>query len=388
MLYITLLDQFHPGIYSSQVIDVCDYLNKKHNAKIRLLAFLSIRELQSTNAKKKIKELSPDAIVLPAFPGLKNFQLTAILLFFVCLFTGERKAICRNVFCTRMALRIKKVGLLKKVVFDGRSAMSSEIEEYDVFPVDYLRKNVREFEKYVVLNADFRMAVSQQLVSYWKEFFDYTGDKHVVIPCTLDRKHFNTGISIDQNQVSKIKSELGIRENEIVFVYSGSTAPWQSFLLLKEIFGPLLKQNERIKILFLSKSNKDNEQFAREFPGRVFIKWLEHKDILTYLACCDYGILTRNQSYTNKVASPTKFAEYLYAGLSVVISENLGDFSKFVEKHNCGIVINEDSFISYDFEKLTSTQIERNKLLAENYFFKDAKVIDSAYKRIVTSLNN
>ena len=74
MLYITLLDQFHPGIYSSQVIDVCDYLNKKHNAKIRVLAFLSIKELLYTDAKKRLHELSPTAIVLPAFPKLRYFQ--------------------------------------------------------------------------------------------------------------------------------------------------------------------------------------------------------------------------------------------------------------------------------------------------------------------------
>ncbi|MBL7918545.1 MAG: hypothetical protein JNM96_09110, partial [Bacteroidia bacterium] len=166
MLYITLLDQFHPGIYSSQVIDVCDYLNKKHNAKIRIVAFLSIKELRNTNAKLKLKQLSPNAIVLPAFPKLKYFQWTAILLFFVCLFTGERVAICRNVFCTKMALHLKKMGILKKVVFDGRSAMAAEIGEYDVFPVNYLRNNVFKFEKYVVNESDYLMAVSEKLVEF------------------------------------------------------------------------------------------------------------------------------------------------------------------------------------------------------------------------------
>ena len=78
MLYITLLDQFHPGIYSSQVIDVCDFLTKKYNVKIRVVAFLSIRELINTDARRRLKTLSPSAIVFPSFPGLKNFQLTMI----------------------------------------------------------------------------------------------------------------------------------------------------------------------------------------------------------------------------------------------------------------------------------------------------------------------
>ena len=110
MLYITLLDQFHPGIYSSQVVDVCDHLNQKHKANIRLVAFLSIKELLRTDAKKQLKKIAPSAIVFPSMPGLKNFEWTAIFLFFICLFTGERIAICRNVFCTKMALRVKKLG--------------------------------------------------------------------------------------------------------------------------------------------------------------------------------------------------------------------------------------------------------------------------------------
>ncbi len=191
MIYVTLLDQFHPGIYSSQVIDVCDYLNKKHNANIRLVAFLAIKELVRSDAKKKIKRLAPSAIVLPAFPGLKNFEWTAIFLFCVCLFTGERVAICRNAFCAKMALRVKKIGLLKKVVLDGRSALSAEIKEYDVFPVNYLRNNIRRIEAYSVNNSDFRIAVSNTLVDYWEQNFKYKKGKEVVIPCTLDSKFFN-----------------------------------------------------------------------------------------------------------------------------------------------------------------------------------------------------
>ena len=111
MLYITLLDQFHPGIYSSQVVDVCDHLNQKYKANIRIVAFLSLKELMRTDAKKQLKKIAPSALIFPSMPGLKNFEWTAIFLFLICLFTGERIAICRNVFRTKMALRIKRVRL-------------------------------------------------------------------------------------------------------------------------------------------------------------------------------------------------------------------------------------------------------------------------------------
>jgi hypothetical protein len=386
MIYVTLLDQFHPGIYSSQVIDVCDYLNIKYKAKIRVVAFLSIRELIKTDAKRRLKALSPNAIVFPAFPGLKNFQQTAIFLFFICLFTGERVAICRNVFCAKMALQVKKIGLLKKVVFDGRSAMTAEIGEYDVFPVDYLRKNVKSFEFYVVNNVDFRMAVSQQLVNYWRENFGYNQNNHVVIPCTLDRKHFNKETYMFNHGIKKTKEELEIKEDNIVYVYSGSTAPWQSFELLEKTFAPFLSANENTKLLFLSKENSDNLELKAKFPDQVFIKWVEHKDVLTYLQCCDYGILIREQSETNKVASPTKFAEYLYAGLKVLVSKNLGDFSSFVKEHDCGYVVDENDVNSGLFKKVDVDARKRCFDLANLFFKKEADINDTSYKRLMDAV--
>jgi len=387
LLYVTLLDQFHPGIYSSQVIDVCDYLNEKHNAKIRIVAFLSIRELIRSDAKKKLKELSPTAIVFPSFPGLKNFQLTAFFLFFICLFTGERKAICRNVFCAKMALRVKKWGILKKVVMDGRSAMAAEIGEYNVFPVDYLRDNVKEFEKYTVNNSDFRMAVSNKLIEYWQKNYNYKGQDHVVIPCTLDRKHFKKNDFTVSEEIDRLKKEFGIKQGDVVLAYSGSTAPWQSFELLEKMFVPLLEKDQRIKILFLSKQNNDNRKLMEKYPTRVIIKWVEHKDVLNNLACCDYGILVREQSDTNKVASPTKFAEYLYAGLKVLISEKLGDFSEFVKQHKCGYVLNELSNTWPAFEEVSLQEKKYCFALANDHFKKESEKNNLAYTKLMNYLN-
>ena len=383
MLYITLLDQFHPGIYSSQVIDVCDYLNKKHNAKIRLVAFLSIKELYRSDAKKKIKQLSPNALVLPAFPGLKNFEWTALLLFFVCFFTGERAAICRNVFCTKMALRIRKTGMLKKVVLDGRSSLTAEIEEYDVFPVDYLRKNIRRIESYSVNHADFRISVSLKLVNYWKQQFNYNSENHVVIPCTLDTKYFSDETFFLDERTETIKRELGILSTDIVLVYSGSIAPWQSFELLENILSPLLDENQNVKVLFLSKESNDNRRFCETYKGRVFIKWLDHKDVLSYLHCCDYGLLLREQSDTNKVASPVKFAEYLYAGLPILMTENIGDFSQFVQQNKCGYVINEKQQNWSFLKKSGVAEKEKCFALVKTFFTKESEINNNSYQKLV-----
>ncbi|HTA62759.1 MAG TPA: hypothetical protein VK835_09900 [Bacteroidia bacterium] len=276
--------------------------------------------------------------------------------------------------------------MLKKVVFDGRSAMTAEIEEYDVFPVDYLRKNVKQFESDVVQNVDFRMAVSEQLVSYWQQNLEYNQNNHVVIPCTLDRKHFNMETYVFDSKVHEIKKDMGIKEEDVIFVYSGSTAPWQSFTLLEEKFTPLLVANRNNKLLFLSKQNEDNLNLKKKFPDQVFIKWVEHQDVLTNLQCCDYGILVREQSETNRVASPTKFAEYLYAGLKVLVSENLGDFSSFVVEHDCGYIVSENNFDKNTLKKVDLETKKKCFELANLYFKKEAGVNDSAYKILMSAI--
>lgn len=384
MLYITLLDQFHPGIYSSQVVDVCDHINKNHQRKIRILAFLSIKELIRTNARKELRKISPTALIYPSFPGLRYFELTAIFLFFICLFTGERVAICRNVFCTKMALRIRSWGLLNKVILDGRSAMAAEIEEYDVFPVPYLRKNIRAIESFSVLNADYRIAVSSKLISYWRDNYGYSKGDHVVIPCTLDSKYFSANDRLLSEKSIDKRKELGFQPKDIILVYSGSNAPWQSFALLKEFLEEVFTRNNNTKCLFLSKENSEIEELKNKYPTRIVCKWLQQSQVPKYLSICDYGILLREQSITNKVASPVKFAEYLSCGLKVVISNNLGDLTEFVRDHNVGYIYSKGSTINLN--EVENSEKQRIVRFAKENFGKDSPSILNSYEALLSKI--
>ena len=70
-------------------------------------------------------------------------------------------------------------------------------------------------------------------------------------------------------------------------------------------------------------------------------KFVEPKQIRSYLQCCDYGILFREKNGTNIVSSPVKFGKYLSCGLKILISDNVGDYSDLVYKNNLGHVISD-----------------------------------------------
>ncbi|WP_161887651.1 glycosyltransferase family protein [Pontibacter russatus] len=380
MLYITLGDQ-PSGVYEGQVIDVCHFLNQNFNTDLRLVAFLSIRDFKTN--KYKIKTGYPRSIVLPMFPKLKNWQLNSITLALVCLLTGERAAICRNVLATNIALTLRKVGLLKKVCYDGRGAIAAEWEEYEVVEEESLRKGIAKYEKTAVLASDYRMAVSTKLVSYWHERYGYTSKAHILIPCTLSY-HFDITLP-GEAEIVQLRNEFGYQKDDIILVYSGSTAGWQSFALLQDFLQPLLASNTSVKVLFLSKEDENNKAFKDAYQEQVAIRWLKPDEVNKFLTIADYGILIRENTVTNKVASPTKFAEYMISGLAVIITPDLGDYTQFVINNNCGFVTDGN-----DVAILKPTAYaERVRLneLAKLHFMKESSANRLQYAQLVQTLS-
>ena len=50
----------------------------------------------------------------------------------------------------------------------------------------------------------------------------------------------------------------------------------------------------------------------------------------------DVGLLLRDDLPVNRVASPTKFAEYCLCGLPVLTTPYVGDFSEYVRQFSLG----------------------------------------------------
>lgn len=360
--YITLLDQYHPGIYDSQVIDVIKYWNKLEY-DTRLYAFLSIKELIKTDAKQKIKNQLPNARVLPAFPKLRWFRATRFLLAMILFLDGRKMVVARNVFACTIALWCKKIGVAKKVLLDARSATSAEIKEFDVFPVPYLRDHIEQIEKEAVLKSDFRLAVSDALICYWKKKYNYTSPNHVVVPCTL-----NQGFSV--KQIVPIES---IERDAISVVYAGSNAPWQGLNLIDEF----LEIHPQIQCTLLTKENALTAEMKAKYGPRLQIKWLKTNEVVQEMTKHDYGLLLRPFCETNKVASPGKFAEYLAAGLNVICSKEIGDYASFIAHHSCGMVWDNTSALVLNKTPLNTKKANQN--LVQEHFLKSSVSNTSSY---------
>jgi len=375
VVYLTYNDQ-PSGVYGSQVCDVVEYLSAHGSEKVQLVAFVSLRGFGAS--RRKIKALSPSACVVPMFPRMKNWRVNTISLWFILLWMRPRVVMARGVFATKLALRARKMLKKFKLVFDARGAYYAEFSEYQLSDSIEMIETVKRLEDEVLRQSDAQLAVSNALVNYWKTQYNLDLSATAeIIPCTLSHAAQHALQPASSRQESR--RALNVTDDEVLLVYSGSAAGWQSFTGLFDWLLQLMRAKPRVKLLLMTPVDTLANTPLAEMAERVILRWVSPQEVSQYLNMGDYGLLLREDSVTNQVASPTKFAEYLAAGLHVLISPDLGDFPGFVEKHQCGMVIQPGSFP--EFNVATPEEMARMNTLALAHFSKSGYL--QAYARLL-----
>ena len=144
---------------------------------------------------------------------------------------------------------------------------------------------------------------------------------------------------------------------------------------------PILSSNIHIKLLFLSDYDEKIIKLQSEFKNQITCKKVKANEVPDYLIAADYGLLIREKSVTNKVASPVKFAEYLACGLMVIISEDMGDYTEFTSLNKCGSLskdLFEISKISLE-QKLNIRKSTINEFRKQHFILSYERLLNSLY---------
>ena len=181
-----------------------------------------------------------------------------------------------------------------------------------------------------------RIAVSFALVDYWREEFGYAKDGHVVVPCTLSAHHASP--MPHQNEIARRRTAFGMALDQIVICYAGSEAEWQSIAKLGTWLDTLMTRDPSVALLMMTRADLSGTPILKNYPDRVHQIWVTPDRVRETMEIADFGLLVREPTTTNRVAAPTKFAEYLAAGLKIMISPGVGDYSQMVEEQNLGVI--------------------------------------------------
>jgi glycosyltransferase involved in cell wall biosynthesis len=369
-MYFLTINEAPEGVLKSQAFDVCRFLEKKFKIQVTLIAIISIRTFFKT--RKQFKKNYHRTIILPGIPGINNWKKNLYLLNFLLIFKKNETVMARGIFAAWLALNCKKI---KWVGYDGRAAYAAEWLEYFNHNSPVISSYIKDLEKEVVEKAQGRLAVSEKLVEYWHNYLGCSVNNYVVIPCTL-----NSAINsdIDKEEINTLRQKLGIKENEIVIVTSGSTYAWHGINLLYKHMDNALAKNPNIKLLMLTKPGTDNP-LKNAYPDRVLQQWVDYSLVMDYLRASDYAFFAQEDSVSNMVRTPVRFAEYMVAGLPTIVSNNVGDYSELVIEKNCGLLL--DTIQWQNFRRTSFEDRLRIRDIGESTFRKE--VYAEQYKKLL-----
>ncbi|HEY2324316.1 MAG TPA: glycosyltransferase [Thermoanaerobaculia bacterium] len=174
-----------------------------------------------------------------------------------------------------------------------------------------------------------------------------------VIPCCVDVDRF----------AAATREELGAGDR-IVYVYSGALGGYYLF----EEMARLVRADPNAFALILTQSDpgpmSEALQRAGFSPADFRVLSAKPEDVPRYLRAAHAGISLIRQSPARRASSPTKFAEYLAAGLPVIHSAGVGDLDVQIEQHRVGVLLRSFDEASYAEAIREMTELRRDPELS------------------------
>ena len=353
----------------TQVIDFCDFVEKELEIPVVTVSFVPL-----SLYREQKRRLSAYGRPIHVLPVINRWQGKPLYSRFNELLLRRFKAhsiMTRNPSAYHLCRAFQeKDGLF---FYDARGCHYKELEEFSDASKEF-RAEVEANEVGCFKTADWVFSVSKALVDQFKFEHRYNDHNHSIIPCcTLDRRPKD----------DLTKTQVFGQENVKVFCYAGALSVWNYPKSFRDLCKAILKDPSN-RIIILShelEAISDDPLYQDE---RVMKKSVSSEDVSSYLAISDYGILLRKKAITNKVASPSKFAEYVMAGCKVIISPEIGDFSELVQKNNLGLVYSgkKDDSQLQALQKVTIEERERTKRLAKEHFVRSSEWNKVKYRNL------
>lgn len=377
VIYLTF-EGLMSSVFDSQVLNLLEFLLHKGQL-VHLVSFERYANT-STNFNRRrigvVKRLDNNVLFVkrPPFMGKPILRILAWQLAKAIKGVyGTKEPLilhCRGQIAAYIAIQAKRLLLHNDV------AVLADIrgvpEEMLLFKSTWWRwllnhiryREYKKIERTAYTNADKLCCVSNALRRYIVNNFNISHDKITAIHCAVNDKLFR----FDNITRKKIRQELGLTD-ELVFVYSGSLAPWQAPMRIFEFFAAVKKIYPKSHLLILTRdfitAKKLLDKYMKDVSNITLLS-LDYSKVPDYLMAADVGLLLREPTLVNKVAFPTKYAEYLSCGLFVLTTQAVEDVSAYtIAKPVIGYVLRQFPELDNDELCRLIRQLQENRLLTD-----------------------
>ncbi|MGE5329836.1 MAG: hypothetical protein ACM3KR_10050, partial [Deltaproteobacteria bacterium] len=254
-----------------------------------------------------------------------------------------------------------------KVYCDIRGVPYEELKDTNIKRADYFKRIDRYIFNRRFLKDDRIMFnfVSNKLKLYYEEMYSIKIENNFsIVPCFS---------SFNSNKQEKADSS---KMDNIKFLYVGGQQKYQKL----DEFGSIIKilGNQKTEWVFCinGEPNKEIESSIKRAVSKVNAKCefhynLNRNDLDCIYSKCTVGVVFRDNSSINKVASPVKISEYLSKGIFTLLIGDVGDFFSY---------ISSNKYLGYTCKSLQD-------LNANEFFDRLDRFYDFVEKRIVFAEN-
>jgi len=195
---------------------------------------------------------------------------------------------------------------------------------------------MRDWERRALAEADLNVFVSEAMNGFFREQYGLNGIAHAIVPCCVANERFpgKKGAS----------SLAGLPAKRPIIAYLGTMASWQCGEEMIRVFAQVQRVDSQIFFLMLVPQTDHTKTLdlmrKHHLPASsVLLTELPHDQVAATLQHAHAGVILRRAHPVNRVASPTKFGEYLAVGVPVIMTDGIGDFSGMATRRRVGLVL-------------------------------------------------
>jgi glycosyltransferase involved in cell wall biosynthesis len=307
----------------------------RENIKLTLLVFYPVEEITSSqlyNEKEILVKDGVKVIFLPSLPSSRLVLWEKIRILVMLLLLDIVAAIAKPDIIHAQSVEagyltyMLKAKRKFKFILDAHGAAAKEFKESG--EMSTRTALVRSWEKLSLKEADGLICVSKALLVFLSSEYK-TKAKTKIVPCSIDET------TIVNKKINK-KSALSL-------VYAGGVQKYQLVGKVGELWQSLVENGLSLSLLVITKEKLAASRLLGSKRGLKVIS-SHQKNVIKLLRTADIGVLLREEIWTNKVASPTKAAEYWAAGLPIITTAAVGQVrDKIKNNSDLGLIINLDN---------------------------------------------
>lgn len=257
------------------------------------------------------------------------------------------------IYCARVANVLKKARpeMIFATVFHG---VAPEESEMSGSPQKRVRM-LEDLEREVMSSVDFANFVSHAMGAHYIAKYGILKTS-CVVPSGLRnealRKNFTQ------------RNILDLPKNRPVLGYVGTMVAWQCKDEMFRLFGEMHRRYPEVFFAILTPAPHQPvtlELLAKNgiSDGDYLVTEVPFDDVSKAVSQFNAGVMLRKLSPVNQAASPTKFGEMVAAGVPMVATDGIGDYSEDVRNNDFGFIVPLSELNSMEFSESTCASIKR-----------------------------